>query len=139
MTGITLKCLLGNFSSYCCQSRSTVTGHKVTHSLVFTVLMLRRLVLRTPRLSVRVTAMEILHFAYFLHLCCFCEKHIAGHLANCHEGTEVQYRSPLSLTSTTDWSRWSKPHPIRFTPGSDPVPIGLMDGPQGRSGRVGKI
>jgi len=44
MTGMTFKCLQGNINSYVCQSRSAVTGHKATHLLVLTVLMLRRLV-----------------------------------------------------------------------------------------------
>jgi len=91
--------------------------------------MLRRQVLRTrPRLSMLLTTTTILHFVYFLVSLLFCEKHITGHPANCHEGTEVQYSSTVSLASTIDWSRWRKPRPVRFNPGSDPVPIIWKDG-----------
>jgi hypothetical protein len=33
------------------------------------------------------------------------------------------YSAILSLTSTLNGDRWSKPRPDRFTPGKDPVPI----------------
>jgi hypothetical protein len=119
----------GKLISYGFQSRSAVTGQRATHLSFFTVLMLRRQVLwRTPRISMLVTTTAILHFVYFLVSLLFCEKHITGHPANCHEGTEVQYISTLSLTSTIAWSRRTKPHPVRFTPSSDPVPIVWKDG-----------
>jgi hypothetical protein len=42
-----------------------------------------------------------------------------------HEGPEGEkrYSSTPSLTSALDGGRWSTPHPSRFTPGKDPVPI----------------
>ena len=42
-----------------------------------------------------------------------------------HESPEGEYRYgfTLSLTSALDGSGLSKPHPRRFTPGKDPVPI----------------
>jgi len=33
------------------------------------------------------------------------------------------YSYTLSLTSALDLGGWSTPHPGRFTPGKDPVPI----------------
>ena len=39
-----------------------------------------------------------------------------------------RYSSTLSLTSALDGGGWSTPHPGRFTPGKDPVPIALEDG-----------
>jgi len=33
------------------------------------------------------------------------------------------YSSTLPLTLALDGSGWSAPHPGRFTPGNDPVPI----------------
>jgi hypothetical protein len=45
---------------------------------------------------------------------------ITGHLGP--EG-EQMYSYTLSLTSVLDGGGWSTPHPGRFTPGNDPVPI----------------
>jgi hypothetical protein len=47
-----------------------------------------------------------------------------------HEGPEGEqrYSSTLSLTSVLDGGGWSTPHPGRFTPGNDPVPIVQEDG-----------
>ena len=39
-----------------------------------------------------------------------------------------RYSSTLSLTSALDGGGWSTPHPGRFTPGKDPVPIALEAG-----------
>jgi len=50
------------------------------------------------------------------------------------------YSFTLPLTSALDGSVWSTPHPGRFTPGKDPVPIvRRLDGPQGHYGWVRKI
>jgi len=38
---------------------------------------------------------------------------------------EKRYSSIRSLTSALDGGWWSTPHPGRFTPGKDPVPIVL--------------
>jgi len=42
-----------------------------------------------------------------------------------HQGPEVEcrYKSILSLTSALDRGGWTTPHPGRFTPEEDPVPI----------------
>jgi len=38
------------------------------------------------------------------------------------EGDQM-YSSTLPSTSALDGGEWSKPRPVRFTPGKDPVPI----------------
>jgi hypothetical protein len=54
---------------------------------------------------------------------------------------EQKYSCTLSLTSALDGSRWSTPHPDRFTPGKETrYPLyRRLGGPQGRSGWVRKI
>jgi hypothetical protein len=51
------------------------------------------------------------------------------------------YSSILSLASALGWSKWSTPHPGRFTPGKEiRYPLyRRLGGPQSRSGRVRKI
>jgi hypothetical protein len=66
-----------------------------------------------------------------------------GHPRTGHEGPEGEWRySPtLSLTSALEGGGWSAPRPGRFTPGKDTrYPLyRRLGGPQGRSGRMGKI
>jgi hypothetical protein len=47
------------------------------------------------------------------------------HPRTCHEGPEGKKSCiyTLSLTSALDWVWWSKPHPLRFTIGENPVTI----------------
>jgi hypothetical protein len=47
------------------------------------------------------------------------------HPRTVHEGPEGEqrYSSILSITSALDGGGWSTPHPGRYTPGKDPVPI----------------
>jgi len=47
------------------------------------------------------------------------------HPTNCHKGPEGEhkYNSIFSLTSALDGGGWSMPHPGRFTPGFDLIPI----------------
>ena len=54
-----------------------------------------------------------------------------------HEGPKGKQMptSTLFLTSGLG-GRWSKPRPVRFTPGKDREPTVYEAGPQGRSGRV---
>ena len=59
-----------------------------------------------------------------------------------HEGPEgeLRYSSTLSLTSALELGGWLTPHPGRFTPGKDPLPIVQEAGwASGLAGRVGKI
>jgi hypothetical protein len=58
----------------------------------------------------------------------FCRKYLKGkgkvHPRTDHEGPEVKrYSSTFSLSSAPDGVGWSKPHPDRFNPRKDPVPI----------------
>jgi hypothetical protein len=71
---------------------------------------------------------------------CYClykskkQTHLHGrvkvHLRTSHEGPEGEkgYSSTLSLTSALDGDGWSTPHPGRFTPRKDPVPIEVWVG-----------
>ena len=51
------------------------------------------------------------------------------------------YSSTLPSTLTLEWGGWSAPHPGRFTPRKDPVPIVQQAGwaPEGRTELVWKI
>ena len=40
-----------------------------------------------------------------------------------HGQKNFKYISTVCLTSALDGGEWSTPHPGRFTPGNDPVPI----------------